>query len=186
MNDANTNSGASAAALAESGGSVPMEKIIVAIHGVGSQLRSSISELNNDAKVRALLTVVTFIVAFIAGWIVPRRPKLSRWTLLGSGTLAVAAIVIGRLGEMENAPPVWSIVLAGLLFLCLWWLGILMFDLTFVWHRYVREAVYVQVLRSWSRHEDAKPRPLMGFGPDRSALQNRPVRRRGAARKAKA
>jgi hypothetical protein len=142
--------------------------------------------LHDDVKARALLILVSFVVALIAGWLVPRRPQLSRRTLLGSAALAGSAIVIGRLAEMENAPPVWPIVVAGLMFIDLWWLGILMFDLTFVWHRYVREAVSVQVLRCWSPDEDAKPRKLMGFGLEQSALQSGAVQQSGKPGDAKA
>ena len=34
--------------------------------------------------------------------------------------------------------PVWPVFLASPAFLYLWWLAILLFDLTFVWHLYIR------------------------------------------------
>jgi hypothetical protein len=43
--------------------------------------------------------------------------------------------------------------------LYLWWLGILLFDLAFVWHRYVRNAVAVDALRQWAHGRDASPDP---------------------------
>jgi len=43
--------------------------------------------------------------------------------------------------------PVWPVVVSGLLFLYLWWLAALLFDLTFVWHRYIRHSVGVNKLR---------------------------------------
>jgi len=55
-------------------------------------------------------------------------------------------------------------VLAGLAFLYLWWLGILLFDLTFIWHRYIRRSVAVETLRQWRRHKDAEPYSMMGLG----------------------
>ena len=132
-----------------------------------------LSGLDRDARVRAVLVGASLAVVLLAGWIVPRRPKWSRRTLIGAGALAVGAIIIGRLTGVEHPPPVWPVVLAGLIFIYLWWLGILLFDLTFIWHRYVREAVFVQVLRSWGRHEDAKPRPLLGIGPDEFAQRKK-------------
>ena len=132
-----------------------------------------LSGLDDDSQVRALLVGASLLVVLLAGWLVPRRPKWSRRTLIGAGVLAVGAIIIGRLTGVEHPPPVWPVVLAGLIFIYLWWLGILLFDLTFIWHRYVREAVFVQVLRCWGRGQDAKPRPLMGIGPDEFAQQKK-------------
>lgn len=42
--------------------------------------------------------------------------------------------------------PVWPLFLAGAGFLYLWWLSILLFDLTFVWRRYIRESVALDCL----------------------------------------
>jgi hypothetical protein len=47
-------------------------------------------------------------------------------------------------------PPVWPVLLAGALFLYLWWLATLVFDLAFVWQRYVRGSVANDRLREWS------------------------------------
>jgi len=47
-------------------------------------------------------------------------------------------------------PPVWPLVLAGAAFLYLLWLGALVFDLAFVWHRYVRNSITNDRLREWN------------------------------------
>ncbi|MFC5461211.1 MFS transporter [Massilia niabensis] len=122
---------------------------------------------DESAAKTALMTAAVFVVV-IAGWVVPRRPKLSRRALLGSGACVIAYIIGARLffDDSIDALPIWPVILAGLMFLYLWWLAIMLFDLTFVWHRYVREAVFVQALRCWRRREDAKPRPMMGLGPE--------------------
>lgn len=63
---------------------------------------------------------------------------------------AQTARVAGMVGQAD-APggdgPVWPVVVSGLLFLYLWWLAALLFDLTFVWHRYIRHSVGVNRLR---------------------------------------
>jgi hypothetical protein len=46
-------------------------------------------------------------------------------------------------------PPVWPVLLAAAGFLYLWWLATLIFDLAFVWQRYVRQSVANQRLRDW-------------------------------------
>lgn len=50
-------------------------------------------------------------------------------------------------------PPVWPVVLAGAAFLYLWWLAILIFDLAFVWHRYVRRSTTNDRLREWNPYK---------------------------------
>ena len=88
--------------------------------------------------------------------------------MIGLGTLVVAIIVAQRL-HGDSRVPAWPVVLAGLAFLYLWWLGILLFDLTFVWHRYIRCSVAIDTLRQWRRNQDATPNPMMGLGPRRLA-----------------
>ena len=112
---------------------------------------------------KAALGVAAFAIA-LSGWCVPRRPKLGRRVLIGFGTAMVAFIIVKRLYEGSSEIPVWPVVLAGLAFLYLWWLGILLFDLTFVWHRYIRRSVAVETLLQWRCHRDAKPNSIMGLG----------------------
>lgn len=87
----------------------------------------------------------------------------------------IAFIVVKRLYDGTSQVPVWPVVLAGFAFLYLWWLGILMFDLTFVWHRYIRRSVAVETLLAWRNHKDAKPKSLMGLGSKRP-LEGAPAR----------
>ena len=116
-----------------------------------------------DQAGRAALVGVAFLVA-ASGWLLPRRPNLGRRWLIGFGAAVVAFIVITRLGDGTSTAPVWPVMLAGAAFLYLWWLGILMFDLTFIWHRYVRRSVAVDTLRQWNHRRDARPNSLMGLG----------------------
>jgi hypothetical protein len=71
-------------------------------------------------------------------------------------------------------PPVWPVVLASLAFVYLCWLATLIFDLAFIWHRYIRHSVTNDRLRQWnpygfSRHSESgeeecclkKPSPLV-------------------------
>ena len=116
---------------------------------------------------KAALVIAAFAIA-LSGWLVPRRPKIGRKVLIGFGTAVIAFIVIKRLADGSVQAPVWPVLLAGLAFLYLWWLGILLFDLTFVWHRYIRRSVAVQTLLQWARHKDARPHSMMGLGRSKS------------------
>jgi hypothetical protein len=44
---------------------------------------------------------------------------------------------------------VWPVLLAVIGFLYLWWLATLIFDLAFVWQRYIRRSVANQRLSEW-------------------------------------
>jgi hypothetical protein len=61
--------------------------------------------------------------------------------------------------------PVWPVMLAGALFLYLWWLAALVFDLAFVWQRYVRGSVANDRLRQWT----ASPRDKKGAAGEHAA-----------------
>ncbi|MBC7707380.1 MAG: MFS transporter [Rhodoferax sp.] len=116
---------------------------------------------------KTALVIAAFAIA-LSGWLVPRRPKIGRQVLIGFGTAVIAVIVVNRLADGSVQAPVWPVLLAGLAFLYLWWLGILLFDLTFVWHRYIRRSVAVQTLLQWTRHKDARPHSMMGMGRPKS------------------
>jgi hypothetical protein len=53
---------------------------------------------------------------------------------------------------LASQPRIWPVLLAGVAFLYLWWLSILLFDLAFVWHRYVRRSVANLRLQQWNSH----------------------------------
>ena len=54
----------------------------------------------------------------------------------------------------------WPLVMAGAAFLYLWWLGILTFDLAFVWHRYIRNSAATETLAYWYNGREAEPKTL--------------------------
>lgn len=47
----------------------------------------------------------------------------------------------------NTAGRIWPALLSGAAFLYLWWLAALLFDMTFVWHRYIRSSLVVNLLR---------------------------------------
>jgi hypothetical protein len=111
----------------------------------------------------ALLLVAALVAA--TGWWVPRQPRFGRRALIILGSTAVFIMVVSRLVEDHADAPVWPVVLAGLAFLYLWWLGILLFDLAFIWHRYIRNSVAVDTLGEWQRGRDAWPKVTMRRKP---------------------
>jgi len=70
--------------------------------------------------------------------------------LLVAGGLAAASLMINRAHHFFPTQPLtkpfWPVVLSATAFLYLWWLAIIVFDLTFVWQRYIRKAVWQKYL----------------------------------------
>jgi hypothetical protein len=50
-------------------------------------------------------------------------------------------------------PPAWPVLLSSAAFLYLWWLAALIFDLAFVWHRYIRHSVTNERLLEWNPYK---------------------------------
>jgi hypothetical protein len=122
---------------------------------------TGVSQLSAE---RAAVAVAAALLAS-TGWLAKREPSRGRRWLLGLGTALIFCIVISRIWSSDA--PIWPVLLAGLGFLYLWWLGILMFDLTFVWHRYIRRSVAIDSLRQWRHGKDAEPNPMLGLGARR-------------------
>ncbi|MDR5740451.1 MULTISPECIES: MFS transporter [unclassified Caballeronia] len=123
-----------------------------------------------DSIVGKLVFVAAGICVALSGWFAPRRPRWGRRVIVGMGALMTVLIVGVRLwGDLEDTA-LWPVVLGGLLFLYAWWLAILIFDLAFVWHRYVRNSVALDTLRAWRlQGRDAQPRPIVRMNRQRKA-----------------
>lgn len=70
----------------------------------------------------------------------------------GAGVLIFLLIdLVYGSGLSGNKPypiqSIWPVLMAAAAFLYLWWLAILFFDLTFVWHRYIRRSVSIDRIR---------------------------------------
>jgi hypothetical protein len=116
-------------------------------------------------KAGAFVIGVAFFVVSVSTW--ASRRKLWKWPWLrpilgGTRSLMflaafcvfvpVAFHVITDKTDANHQPPLWPLLLASAAFLYLWWLAILVFDLVFVWHRYIRSAVSQTYLRELRRN----------------------------------
>jgi hypothetical protein len=82
-----------------------------------------------------LAGVLGIVVALVSRW--EPRAGMKPLLLWGGGTATIMIFLL--LKDMDPpTPPVWSVAIAIAVFLSLWWLAALMFDLIFVWHRYIR------------------------------------------------
>ncbi|HEX2853048.1 MAG TPA: hypothetical protein VHO24_07415 [Opitutaceae bacterium] len=77
----------------------------------------------------------------------PDRNTLRLMIWAGGALLAATAIVFERRFPDAHTGALWRVLVAGGASLYLWWLATLVFDLIFVWHRYIRGAGATEFLR---------------------------------------
>lgn len=87
--------------------------------------------------------------AFLQRWPPLRLFARGMRPLLIAGGLATAALVIQRIwhAPTSQTKSAWPLLLSGAIFLYLWWLAAILFDLIFTWQRYIRGAVWQKYLR---------------------------------------
>jgi hypothetical protein len=111
------------------------------------------------------------------------RSRNSRKILVGAGVTVVGLMLIQLMVEVREEQPVWPVILASLAFLYLWWLAIAMFDLGFIWHRYIRNSVANDSLSHWRVGQEPPPKVCIQAAGKKAAqgLRNT-FSRRGSAK----
>jgi hypothetical protein len=94
-----------------------------------------------------VLPIGTIAVALIC-WAFGRsgHNRVGMRILLIAGGFLTLLIVVSLVVTVKDRP-IWPVVLASAAFMYLWWLTALLFDLVFVWHRYIRHSAAVADLR---------------------------------------
>jgi hypothetical protein len=90
-----------------------------------------------DAQTTGVLLAalaVAAVGAALSSWF----PKYGVRLLPGLGLACAAVLCIELLSKADKDVEAWPIVLGAIAFFYLWWLAALLFDLAFVWQRYVR------------------------------------------------
>lgn len=101
--------------------------------------------------------VVSFVViAFIAGCL-PSAKRWGRRLLLATGALFSLAVICTALYELSLPPAksVWPVLVGWLASMYLWWIAIVVFDLTYTWHWYIRKSGMLRKMRLWVKGRDA-------------------------------
>lgn len=89
----------------------------------------------------AMSVPIVALIAVVAVGIVGKKWSSARTIPLNIvGGLSVLGIAFAIAFKGQNNPSLWPLFIGGTLFLYLWWLSILFFDLAFVWHKYIRSS----------------------------------------------
>ena len=88
--------------------------------------------------------VVAGALALLCGVLASWWPKRGVRFLPIFGLGVAAALVATLLVSKDATVNVWPIVLGGAAFFYFWWVATLLFDLVFIWHRYIRHAAALE------------------------------------------
>ena len=86
------------------------------------------------------LMIVAAVFVLIVMKISYAFPRLGAKTLIVPGGLLTLGVVLFAINESkeQHGGPIWPVLLAEGAFLYLWWLAVVLFDLIYAWHHYVR------------------------------------------------
>lgn len=105
----------------------------------------------------AAIVVASAITIIVSTRLVRSRRRMGRKMLIGTGMFFVLLFAfLHVVGDAQHGP-VWPLVLAIAAFCYLWWLAIILFDLAFIWHRYIRHSVVQDKLYEWGAHAIVDP-----------------------------
>jgi hypothetical protein len=136
--------------------------------GNSSILNFNATTLSGTGTGIVVLLGAAVITVAVNWWFLPRDATWGRRLLLLSGSILCLAISLNEYLSVQALA--WKTVGVCLAFVYLWWLGMILFDLAFVWHRYIRNAVCIRMIRAWKDGKDTKPDPKWGLASD--PLQN--------------
>jgi len=85
----------------------------------------------------SLIPSATVVMIAVTGWITGVfLPRAGMIPMLTAGALGIVAFMMCIFAGTDHS--LWPVIGTGGVFLYLWWLSALVFDLSFVWHRYIR------------------------------------------------
>lgn len=96
----------------------------------------------------AMSVPIVALIVVVAVGIVSKKWSSARTIPLNIvGGLSVLGIAFAIAFKGQNNPSLWPLFIGGTMFLYLWWLSILFFDLVFVWHKYIRSSRIMAKMR---------------------------------------
>jgi len=115
----------------------PGERLYLALSEIGAKISVNLPE--NSVTGAALAMIAALLIVVSLSWLAERlSPKWGLRMLMILGGVAIAMILVGPIYNRADRGPLWPVLLATAFALYLWQTVILIFDLVFVWHRYIR------------------------------------------------
>ena len=120
---------------------------------LGKDVRRDINASFFGINYLTVAATISVIVAFIGNKFPTARTK--PLVVLGGTAIIWSVFQLTILRGYDNA--IWPILIGGAIFLYGWWLSVLLFDLAFIWHRYIRSSQALILLKDI--HNTPKPQP---------------------------
>lgn len=115
----------------------------------GDNLDNALGALPEDHS-RWRMIAVGLGIALLSSFVSKLRPKWGMWPLMLLSGATVGFIIVRLFQQNDHGDvKLWPVVLAAAAFLYLWWLAAHLFDLVFVWHRYIRSSLANKMLRGF-------------------------------------
>ncbi len=141
----------------------------------GSYLKIEFDSIIEGAHEWYFLGIITAIV-LLASSLSKKRPAWGLKPLLLTGflfTLAIVGCILYQGKDYEHGR-LWLVFLALGGFLYLWWLAALLFDLTFIWHHYIRHSKAQEMLGILDAKTEEEPRSSDAVGNQKGLQPNLP------------
>ena len=101
-----------------------------------------------------LMALVVLLVSYLYN-IFSRRSGV--WFMVAVGTVVALFLVFANIIADADHKTILPVLIGSAAFLYLWWLSVLVFDLSFIWHRYIRNALALHRMQDCFNHRYKQP-----------------------------
>lgn len=88
-----------------------------------------------------LIALVILVVSYLYN-LFSRRSGV--WFMVAVGSTVAGSLVLARIVADSDHKTILPVLIGSAAFIYLWWLAVLVFDLTFIWHQYIRNALALE------------------------------------------
>jgi ABC-type multidrug transport system fused ATPase/permease subunit len=79
------------------------------------------------------------------------------WFMVTAGSLAAFSLVIANIMDDVDHKEIFPVLVGAVAFLYLWWLSVLVFDLSFIWHQYIRKSLALHRMQECFNNKYRQP-----------------------------
>jgi hypothetical protein len=86
------------------------------------------------------------------------------WFMVATGSLTVMSLALSNIIADTDHRELLPVLIGGAVFVYLWWLSVLVFDLTFIWHQYIRNSLALRRMQECFNNSYRQPFVSRGIG----------------------
>lgn len=100
--------------------------------------------------ISAVILVASYLYNFFS-----RRSGV--WFMVTVGSLTAITLVLLNINSNKDHQAIFPVLIGGAIFLYLWWLSVLVFDLSFIWHQYIRNSLALHRMQACFKKRYRQP-----------------------------